>query len=189
MLVRPEGRTLRDLESLGIRRRPFRGFQCSSAPKDGRYTWPVDELQGNRLKFQCSSAPKDGRYIRLFGLLAAIGQVSMLVRPEGRTLRALYRMFPRVLCLGFNARPPRRTDATRGPLLPRGCLCVSMLVRPEGRTLRTLRLALQSLPWFQCSSAPKDGRYQSYRTDRVWRSEHLFQCSSAPKDGRYASDS
>ncbi len=157
MLVRPEGRTLH------LRADPWPSdyaakFQCSSAPKDGRYvciscrdllfrkcfnarpprrtdaTRERSQTLRSRVWFQCSSAPKDGRYVgALFGQ-RDLFQVSMLVRPEGRTLH-LRKQHTQRVGRGFNARPPRRTDAT-GVLAGRQDRCE-----------------------FQCSSAPKDGRY------------------------------
>ncbi len=134
----------------------------------------------------------------------------MLVRPEGRTLRVARTIASRWQP-SFNARPPRRTDATPQLRIRRGCAhIVSMLVRPEGRTLHDLETGdTFEFPSFQCSSAPKDGRYLppnfftvyglNFRVSMLVRPEgrtllrqkirlywlQRFQCSSAPKDGRY----
>ncbi len=109
--------------------------------------------------------------------------VSMLVRPEGRTLleRRVLRRGRRVR--RFNARPPRRTDATGQTIaVERGQGFVSMLVRPEGRTLRQLSGAgpLTSVSML----VRPEGRTLLDPTPRRAASR-LFQCSSAPKDGRY----
>ncbi len=143
MLVRPEGRTL--LHAL----------------KTTRYA--------KILQFQCSSAPKDGRYDVARGFSVANSQlVSMLVRPEGRTLPNQHASL-KSPSFGFNARPPRRTDAT----VPTRTYClvqqlVSMLVRPEGRTLLAFNcwFGTRKVHTFQCSSAPKDGRYEIQRSGR-----------------------
>ncbi len=156
MLVRPEGRTLRA----------------------ARFSIPSKKSP----QFQCSSAPKDGRYDRSCQACFHVVAVSMLVRPEGRTLQKRD-LEDRLTLPSFNARPPRRTDAT-------------------GQCLKRVWEVV-----FQCSSAPKDGRYSlnrgwcinslsfnarpPRRTDAtenslLWKGlRKEFQCSSAPKDGRY----
>ncbi len=65
----------------------------------------------------------------------------MLVRPEGRTL--LFKFIELTdFIIRFNARPPRRTDATRSQRLKHHGAnhSVSMLVRPEGRTLQHAKI-------------------------------------------------
>ncbi len=175
MLVRPEGRTLQErLVGLCDWRCVF---QCSSAPKDGRYAASRSRaIHARRLRFnarpprrtdatvgapyrhhasqtfQCSSAPKDGRYPIKAHNMKGLNHVSMLVRPEGRTLLHRNTSDP-TFKNSFNARPPRRTDATYS-LITRYAppLLVSMLVRPEGRTLRALSVAC-SQPTSICFNA------------------------------------
>ncbi len=85
MLVRPEGRTLP--VQFNERVAPYRAVSMLVRP------------EGRTLR--CRHKPD-------------LSPVSMLVRPEGRTLRDHSQLtLDRVLRNGcFNARPPRRTDAT-----------------------------------------------------------------------------
>ncbi len=108
MLVRPEGRTLR--RSNGSLPAPVRGFNARPPRRTDATLYlslygAVDQSFNARppRRTDATHATGDGA--------EGWRHVSMLVRPEGRTLRL--RLCRRSLCpLGFNARPPRRTDAT-----------------------------------------------------------------------------
>ncbi len=114
--------------------------------------------------------------------------VSMLVRPEGRTLHDTEDANDLEACafVSMLVRPEGRTlpnQRETGLLRKKGH--VSMLVRPEGRTLQGYIASEQYDLLFQCSSAPKDGRYHRV-PGAVGERSSEFQCSSAPKDGRYS---
>ncbi len=108
-------------------------FQSSSGPKAGCY-W--ERFGGHSVgsAFQSSSGPKAGCYAtERVGSGAA--QVSILIRPEGRTLRV-----PGTAVVSF-AR-------------------VSILIRPEGRMLLLICVASPMYTVsFQSSSGPKAGCY------------------------------
>ncbi len=183
MLVRPEGRTLRALQP-GLRKSP----QVSMLVRPEGRTLLTSPLSVNRLTC-CFNArpPRRTDATRVFNVRVEFQRdsVSMLVRPEGRTLRETCgcwflrihrfnarpprrtdatpsRPPPTGLPRCFNARPPRRTDATQRRIarILRDAKPVSMLVRPEGRTLQRHSTKRTEPEKFQCSSAPKDGRYQ-----------------------------
>ncbi len=182
MLVRPEGRTLQSKKPTSA---ALIAFQCSSAPKDGRY----------------AQSPPLGHPI--------VPQVSMLVRPEGRTLRFPTQRFQRsskaqfqcssapkdgryfvfsvavIIFISFNARPPRRTDATITAWCGDIHHVVSMLVRPEGRTLHRCRCGT-TLDKVVSMLVRPEGRTLLIQLGG-YEVRLLFQCSSAPKDGRYVS--
>ncbi len=111
MLVRPEGRTLRDQRAHVTNPAVPTRFNARPPRRTDATPSASAKIQ-DRLVFQCSSAPKDGRYMRTYCTLAR-RDVSMLVRPEGRTLRGSFsKTTAPKKCGSFNARPPRRTDAT-----------------------------------------------------------------------------
>ncbi len=183
MLVRPEGRTLPATPHKPPHKRP-RGFNARPPRRTDATRY---HLHRHPLCKRFNARPPrrtDATCAIGVGTAISLFFVSMLVRPEGRTLPTLSVFDQRRRADCFNARPPRRTDAT-WPTYDDLPLGVCFNARPPRRTDATIsaRQLLQKL-WFQCSSAPKDGRY-SVVLLRSRAVDQSFQCSSAPKDGRY----